>query len=352
MMKIKNIVKTKFFKDLSKLTSAKLVSVGVVFILKIIIARLLTKEDFGVIAVLTSLSTYFGMISDFATNSITQRNVIQDRSNYNGHYSIYFFTKIITLSFSTLIFILVSYLLGYFEHDVVMTIIIINMILGTISSIPKVMLESFELFHNYSKIIIIVALFNLIFQTITVYVFRSIEALVFSTLMAACLNILLYWREAKKSLVMSPNLGMVSFADVRKLLVEALPLFLGNFFYLLYYRIDTVMIENILGFEAAAEYSLGFNMADQIIDLIWVQFIIIYYPKMVLGFKKDKDKLFKEMMTISTVITGLFVLGFVISHLLARDAFSIVFGLEYANSGVIFKWAMASSLFITLFFIL
>jgi len=76
--KAKQLAKTKFAKDLSKTTSSKIVSVLIGFALKIIVVRLLTKEDFGLIATLTSLNVYFSMLADFSTHSITQRDIIKD----------------------------------------------------------------------------------------------------------------------------------------------------------------------------------------------------------------------------------------------------------------------------------
>ncbi|BFU78236.1 hypothetical protein ALC152_14510 [Arcobacter sp. 15-2] len=347
--KAKQLGKSKFVKDVGKTTSAKIITVLIGFALKIIIVRLLTKEDFGLIAVLTSLSTYFSMMADFSTHGITQRNIVKEKDNYKEHYHIYVNTKLITLSVSVFLFTITAYILGYFEHKVIMTIIIVNMIFGVLSALPKVLMESFEQFGIYSKIMIYVAVINLVLQSSFVYMFQTVESLFIALFFTALSSMYLYYKFVGIDFKVVYSFQSVKWIKIKELLKDAFPLFMGSFFYLLYYRIDTIMIEKMVGLEAAAEYSLGFSMADQVLEILWVQFIIVFYPKMIKMYQESKELLFRRLKQVSFILLLVYSILFIISYIIGEYMFGLVFGEQYIYSGYIFTWIIVGMFFTALF---
>jgi O-antigen/teichoic acid export membrane protein len=347
--KVKQLSKSKFIKDVGQTTSAKIITVLIGFALKIIIIRLLTKEDFGLIAVLTTLSSYFGMMADFSTHGITQRNIVKQKENYKEHYHIYVNTKLITLSISTFLFIITSYVLGYFEHTLIMSIIVVNMIIGALSTLPKVLMESFEQFGMYSKIMIYVAVINFVLQTIFVYYFKSVESLFVALFLTALSGAYLYYKFVGIEFKVISSFKKVEWLKIKYLLKDAFPLFAGSFFYLLYYRIDTIMIEKMVGLESAAEYSLGFGMADQVLEILWVQFIIVFYPKMIYMYQESKELLKKRLAQVSIILVLVYGFIFFISINMGEFIFGFIFGNQYESSGFIFSWAIMGMFFTALF---
>ncbi|WP_066351125.1 oligosaccharide flippase family protein [Aliarcobacter skirrowii] len=347
--KAKQLSKSKFVKDVGKTTSAKIITVLIGFALKIIIVRLLTKEDFGLIAVLTSLSSYFTMMADFSTHGITQRNIVKEKDNYKEHYHVYVSTKLITLSLSVFLFAVTAYILGYFEHTIIMTIIIINMIFGVLSALPKVLMESFEQFGLYSKIMIYVAVINLVLQSSLVYIYQSVESLFVALFFTALSSMYLYYKFVGIDFKVIYNFQSVEWVKIKDLLKDSFPLFAGSFFYLLYYRIDTIMIEKMVGLEAAAEYSLGFMMADQVLEILWVQFIIVFYPKMIKMYQESKELLNRRLNQVSLILLVVYSALFGISYGVGEYMFGLVFGEQYIYSGYIFTWIIVGMFFTALF---
>lgn len=347
--KAKQLSKSKFLKDVGKTTSAKIITVLIGFALKVIIIRLLTKEDFGLIAVLMALSSYFDMMADFSTHTITQRNIVKEKENYKEYYHIYVNTKFITLGISTLLFIITSYLLGYFEHTIIMSIIIVNMIFGVLSTFPRVLMESFEQFGIYSKVMIYVSVINLLIQTSLVYIFQSVESLFVALFFTALSSMYLYYRFVGVDFKVIYSFQSVEWLKIKELLQDSFPLFAGSFFYLLYYRIDTIMIEKMVGLEAAAEYSLGFGMADQVLEILWVQFIIVFYPKMIQMYQESKELLSRRLFQVSLILAIVFGVIFFVSINIGEYVFGFVFGAQYEYSGYIFSWTIVSMFFTALF---
>lgn len=347
--KAKQLSKSKFVKDVGKTTSTKIITVIIGFALKIIIIRLLTKEDFGLIAVLTSLSSYFAMMADFSTHGITQRNIVKEKDKYKEHYYIYVNTKIITLGISTLLFIVTSYLLGYFEYTIIMSIIVINMIIGAISTLPKVLMESFEQFGIYSKIMIYVSVINFVLQSILVYTFQTVESLFVALFLTALSSSYLYYKFVGINFKVIYTFQKVEWVKIKELLKDAFPLFAGSFFYLLYYRIDTIMIEKMVGLESAAEYNLGFSMADQVLEILWVQFIIVFYPKMIKMYQTSKELLKKRLTQVSIALIIVYGVIFLLSINLGEYIFGFIFGNQYGHSGYIFSWTIISLFFTSIF---
>ncbi|WP_249291275.1 oligosaccharide flippase family protein [Campylobacter curvus] len=341
--------KTKFIEDIGYTTFSKIVSVIVGFIIKIVMARLLTKEDFGIISVLTSISAYFDMIADFSTHSITQRNIINNKKDCAKHYFIYVNTKIITMLISVVLFIITAFLLGYFQYKLIICIMVSTMIINVLYIMPIVLLEAFENFKLYSKIMIYIAFVNFIFQCSFLYFLRSAEALFISLFFVSLSGLCVCYKIVGLDFKVIYHLQKVKFLDIKKLIQEAFPIFIGNFFYMLYYRIDTIMIEKMVGLESAAEYNLGFTIANQLLEILWVQFIIVFYPRMVQMYNESKSELLLILKQISIVLGGIYSLMFLISFFISNYVFKYLFGVAYQSSANIFTYMIIAMFFTSVF---
>ena len=341
--------KTKFIEDISYTTFSKIVSVIVGFIIKIVIARLLTKEDFGIISVLTSISAYFDMIADFSTHSITQRNIINNKEDCSKHYFIYVNTKIITMLISVVLFVITAFLLGYFQYKLIICIIVSTMIINVLYIMPIVLLEAFENFKLYSKIMIYIAFVNFIFQCSFLYFLRSAEALFISLFFISLSSLYICYKMVGFEFNMIYHFKKVKFLDIKKLIQEAFPIFIGNFFYMLYYRIDTIMIEKMVGLESAAEYNLGFTIANQLLEILWVQFIVVFYPRMVQMYNESLVRLSSLMEQIFIILIFIYLLVFLTSYYLSGYIFGYIFGAEYKNAGTIFTYITVAVFFTSVF---
>ncbi|MBD3646991.1 MAG: polysaccharide biosynthesis C-terminal domain-containing protein [Pseudomonadales bacterium] len=134
-----------------------------------------------------------------------------------------------------------------------------------------------------------------------------------------------------------------------ELLRQAAPLFIGSLFYMLYYRIDVLMLDKLSTRESVADFSVAFSMIDLLVELIWVQFILVFYPRMIEYYREDKRLLASRTLYVALGLAGVFTLLLIISWLLAPAAFALVFGEQYRYSGVVFTWLVPAHLLTVIF---
>ena len=109
------------------------------------------------------------------------------------------------------------------------------------------------------------------------------------------------------------------------------------------------MVERIVGLDAAAEYNLGFSMADQILEIFWVQFIIVFFPKMITMYENSIKELKKRMNQVVVILLLVYSILFCISILEGERIFSLLFGVQYQKSGIIFTWVIVAVFFTSIF---
>jgi len=197
--------------------------------------------------------------------------------------------------------------------------------------------------------LIYTSLFGLIVQVSMLYFLESVEAYFLSLMIAALFSAFLYYYIIGRKHPVIYEFKKTNFGDTKKLLNESFPIFAGSFFYILFFQIDTIMIDKILGKASAAEYSVGFEFARMFLEIFWVQFIIVYYPKMVTTYQNDKRRLLQQMITITGVVSFAFLLLFVISSFISPYLFIFFFGDQYIESAYVFNYSILSVLGVSIF---
>jgi O-antigen/teichoic acid export membrane protein len=347
--KISQIVSNTFHKDLGYITFAKIISLIIGFALNAFIVRVLTKEDFGVISTLSILVYYFAMLADYATASITQRDITKNDNNYHQLYSIYVNAKILTTIASIFVFFITITLLGYYKYRMIIVIIATNVFISSMANMPEILLHSFSKFKIYSKIMVILSILSSLIQAVIIYNHKTIKSFFVASLIISAVTLIVRYFIVGRVFPIIYTFYKAKLQDILELLKEATPLLLGAFFYLLYYRIDTIMVEKMLGLKAAAEFNLGFSVADQLLEIFWVQFIIVYYPRMIKLYKEEKEVLLTRLRRVTVRFLFVFILIFLIALLFSKPIFSTIFGSSYIGSAQIFTLLIPST-FLTIVF--
>ena len=347
--KLRLACRNELFRNLRFTVSGKVVAVLINFALGIFVARVLTKEDFGKISALSAFSSYFIMLADYSTFSVAQRNIILDRERYRDTYYVYANTKLITSVLSALLFYAVAIAAGYGVDTELLLILSASILVGALCSFPEILLQSFGEYGIFSRLMVVEALAALVIQGGMVYRYRTVGAFFASSLVVSVVILALNFFMVGRKFDVVRKHRVAQGARIMALLRDSTPVLLGSFFYILYYRIGVIMLEKFAGYEAAAEYNMAFSRFDQIINIIWVQFIIVFYPKMIETWDRGPVELERILGKVSLGLIGVFSLLFFVSHYMAEFFFGLVYSQKYADSGRIFTLLVPSFLMTTLF---
>ena len=120
------------------------------------------------------------------------------------------------------------------------------------------------------------------------------------------------------------------------LLRESAPLGLAHAIYVLYYRIDSLMIEWFLGIGVLGLYNVGFRFLDYS-NLLSSIFLMPIYPLMAKRFPTNNQaliRIFQKSADYSAIIGGIVSLGLIV---LAKPLVHIVFGDTYRASVMVLQ---------------
>ncbi|HEX3072275.1 MAG TPA: polysaccharide biosynthesis C-terminal domain-containing protein [Ignavibacteriales bacterium] len=137
--------------------------------------------------------------------------------------------------------------------------------------------------------------------------------------------------------------GIFKFKPVSKervldLLKKALPLSAGSLLYTVFYRVDVFFIEKYKGVNAAGEYGLSFSILDQFIYLVFAQFLLVIYPRLITFYNEDRARLRRTLFYFNIIFSGSFAALTVLSAFLAEPMITFIFGERYAYSAILMTY--------------
>ena len=150
-----------------------------------ILARMLSPEDYGIVAIITVFSTFFTTFSDmgFGTAIIQKKDLSSEDIN-----NIYSFTVYISFGLM-LLFIILSYFIAYFYNDKVYIglgqLLSISLLFNSLNMVPNGILNRDKKFISISLRTIIVYLSSAIITIILVFLGLSYYALVIQAILTA-----------------------------------------------------------------------------------------------------------------------------------------------------------------------
>ena len=338
-----------FLKDVGFVTSSKLIGVIIRFLLRILVLRLLTKEDFGVISTLSAFVVYFDLLSDFSTHPIANREMVSDRENSTKTYFTYYSTKIIMSFFSSGLFLILAYFMGYFRFENAVWFIAFNILFNSLANAPDIVWQTNSKFKrlaiaNLSSVILTTSASALIITYFQSYIAYFI-AMVCASVVTFTIKSLMVLKETNERFKFS----YFQFDKISALLKESLPLAIGSLLYLLCYRIDVIVLEKLGTLSQVADYNAAFSVLDQIVDVVWMQFLVVFYPKMIEIYNDNPPNLLRKIHFLCLALIPISLITMVCSYFISPLIFTWVFGAKYAISGKIITYLLPAQLFLVLF---
>lgn len=166
---------------------------GIQFVVSIVLARLLTPSDFGVVAIVLVFSTIFQTINESGFNVALVHK--QDRDNID--FSTAFITNLIIGIVSyLLLFVTAPLIARFYENDTltnVMRILSLNLIIQAIGLVPLAIYTIRVDFKTQARASLTASIVSGIVGITCAYFFRSVYAIVVQQLVYSILYVSLMW---------------------------------------------------------------------------------------------------------------------------------------------------------------
>jgi O-antigen/teichoic acid export membrane protein len=311
---------------------------GIGFLLNIILARLLSVEEYGRInLVLTMIIVLFTVFEFGFTNStVVFYNKFKEKySDIEAFINKLYFNYLLFISLPIIGLVLV---LKYFYNLTIVetSVIIVNVL---IFSIYRYILAIYQakaewkiynilnIMNNVIKLIILV-----VFLTVT-YCFTNdtnqYDTVLFAYIVSALLLLLISFVVSKpfKKLRFDKNISILS--DFKKII---LPIGISNIFIIISMRADVFFIENYLGSEQLGIY-VAANSLALVFPLITSSLMNVFIQKT----SNEKSDFLKKILQTQKKYIPYLILILVASMLITEPLFLILFGENYIASVDIFR---------------
>lgn len=311
-------------------------------IISIYLARYLGVENFGTYNFILTYLMFFVSFSGFGLDSIIIRDIARNSSITNNIMSNALFIRLITSLIAILFAIVSVHFLNYSEDTLFYVTIMSSILLFQgLSYLNESLFQSILMMEYTTMIILISKSIFTCLVLLIIFNHGTLLQIFLAYIFSEAIRTILGFIISKKfvSINLKIDLNMCKY-----LLKEALP-FMGTYmFYIIYYRIDVLMLSELKGDVSVGIYSAAYKLTDPLLFLAGA-FSSVLMPIMSKQYIEKKDML-KNTYLIGTryiftlmlpITAGVFIL--------AKRIIILIYGFEFVDSTVALQILAATIIF-------
>ena len=305
---------------------AKYAGIIISLVVTAVLARLLTPDDFGIVAIATVIITFFGIFTDMGIGPA----IIQNKELTENDYSNIFSFTIWGGSTLSFLFFLSSWLIGNYYNNETLTIICqllsINLFFSSINIVPNALLYRDRLFKFIAWRSLIIQLVGGTIAVTAALSGAGLYALIINPIFSALLIFIITFH--KKPQRGSFSLG---FSSIKKIFRYSSYQFLFNVINYFSRNLDKLLIGKFMGMGELGYYEKSYRL--MMLPLQNITHVIS--PVMHPIFSEMQDDLQKLAFSYEKVIKLLAFIGLPLSVFLyftASEITLLLFGEQWVNS--------------------
>jgi lipopolysaccharide exporter len=248
----------------------------------LILVRLLTPEDFGLIAIVMSIYAFIELFGLFGFNAAIIQKSEPQKSDYDTTFTINLGFGIIA---SSLMFLMAPTLAEFFEDERLTTVFKWVALMFLLNALINIKVVDFQRNMDFKKELILQLIPKLLSFFVTLYLawyLRSYYALVYGMLVLSLFNVI-------QSYLMKPYLPSLSMKGGKELFRFSKWLMLNNVFYYINNKSIDLIVGKMISTKAAGLYSISQEMATLPVSEIGAPINKASYP----AYSKSKNNLNK-----------------------------------------------------------
>lgn len=315
----------KLVKDGLLLLIAKLVSIGSGTLIAIFVARYYGVNIYGQYTTAIAFITFILTFTDLGLDTFMLKECSRDKSKLNRYYGNILLVKLLILLISSAIIILLAFNIGYSEDVVKLIIILIpNCIINYVINTFFVVMQIEDKLGTNAKIqilqstlIIVVAIFIMILG-LKIYIYAILQSIISIILLLVYLAII-------------PVNFNATFKYTKVLVYGSIFFGLSSLLYIVYYKVDTVMLSLMQGTYEVGIYESAYKVVNILISLIVILDNLIM-PKFFRLYKENKEKMIESYKILLNYGLILGVSFSVVLVYMSKYIINILYGRQYSDA--------------------
>ncbi len=305
---------------------SKYAGIFISLIVTAILARLLSPEEFGVVAVATVIITFFGIFTDLGISPAIIQNKELTEKDLSNIFSFTIFGGILL----SVLFFISSWIIGnYYKNETLVTIcqlLSINLLFSALNIVPNALLYKDKLFRYIAIRSLIVQLIGGFLSVIAALADAGLYALIINPIFSSIFIFIISYR--KKPQQFSFTLGLDS---IKKILAFSSYQFLFNVINYFSRNLDKLLIGRYMSMGALGYYEKSYRLMMMPLQNITHVISPVMHPV----FSEMQDNISKLAMSYERVIRILAYIGFPLSIFLyftSTEITLILFGNQWIKS--------------------
>ncbi len=301
------------------------------FIISIFLARLLTPEEFGVVAVINVIVLFFLMLGAFGIGeAIVQNQDLSDRDIY----SLFVISIFIGLVFSIVFFSMSGFVAGFYgnrEYVKITRLLSIALFFQTASTVPYHLLRKYQKFKTLGVITFGSGILTGISAIIMAFYGFSYYALVYKSILDAFLSFVLCLLLIKLKLFKT-----ISTDAFIKFFKYSLFQSLYNFISYISRNTDIIVIGKYLGTLSIGYYERGTRLFTTITGLSQVISPVLH--PVLSNRQNEKELLYSVLIKLTSLLSVLFIPLSIFLFFTSSEIIVLLYGHQWINTIPAFKY--------------
>ncbi|WP_173918692.1 oligosaccharide flippase family protein [Halobacillus sp. Marseille-Q1614] len=330
----------KHLKNLLYLFTSKGVASSFAFIAQIILARLLTQEDYGTVSFYIVFINILSSIIGYGLGNFWLRRYAVEGFNVKRWIKPSLMSGICLTGITMPIYFIVPYFsLG--EHSLFISLALLPLLI--FQGFSQIVRACFQILGKYNKLSYYMLIKNSIFllsalilflfdfnSFVAIYGILSLLVLLYSlTIVKGFYNISTYRAEMS---------GVIEEPKTKLVLKLAWPFGAQGILYMLYYQVDILMITFFLGTTSTGLYNASFTIVSLIFVFPSILFQIYLLPKAnvwIANNELNKINFIRKKLSIILFLLGISIT--LILFYIGEFLITLLFGAEFLDSALLFK---------------
>lgn len=335
MSKHMDALRNRSFKNIIWLSGDSIFRMGLGFLVSVWLARYLGPEHFGLYNYALAIITIFVSVASLGMNGVVVRELIKDEHSTSTIMGTSCLLQMVGSIFSSVLVLLTIYILKPESWD---------LFLAALVMIPSVLLRTSDIFKYWFESQV-QAKYTVLAQSIAFFsssVFKILVICYGGSYIYICasvsfeafiLTLSLFFFYSKKGINKNWNYNL---SEAKRLLSLSWPLIISGVAFMLYMRIDQVMIGNMLGASAVGVYSVAVKMVE-----VWYFFPIAIvsslFPKIIKLRQESLEKYHERLQFLYDILVVISVLIALSVTLFSDFIIGLFYTTDYAAASSVIK---------------
>jgi PST family polysaccharide transporter len=296
-----------------------------------VLARLLTPEEFGIVALVTVFVNFFNLLSDFGLGPA----VVQNQSlNDNDIHSIFSFSIILGSLLSGLFFLASPLIAGFYDNSELINVsrlLSLAILFYSLQIVPRALIQKALKFKQLGLITVCVQFFSGVIAIILAYADFSYYALVVQSILISGISLVIFY--LLKPIRIS---WRIQFSSIKKVIRFSSFQFMFNFINYFSRNADNILIGKFLGSAQLGYYDKAYRLMMMPIGNLTHVITPVLMP-VLSKHQDDKNIVFNSYLKVVKLLA---TIGFPLSVFLyfsAGDIIHILYGPQWTQSIPIFE---------------